>query len=77
MGIFNFVIGNMDAHAKNLSFNYQGKQIRLAPFYDMMCLNIDEDLSQRLSMKIGGENRPNWLTRTPGALLIWVIIRKI
>ena len=28
---FNFLIGNMDAHAKNLSFMYQGKQIRLAP----------------------------------------------
>jgi len=58
---FNFLIGNMDAHAKNLSFMYQGKQIRLAPFYDMMCTNIYEDLSQKLAMKIGGENRPEWI----------------
>jgi serine/threonine-protein kinase HipA len=51
----------MDAHAKNLSFMYQGKQIRLAPFYDMMCTNIYKDLSQKLAMKIGGENRPEWI----------------
>lgn len=58
---FNFLIGNMDAHAKNISFLYQGKQIRLAPFYDMMCTNIYETLSQKLAMKIGGENRPDWM----------------
>lgn len=40
---------------------YQGKQIRLAPFYDMMCTNIYEDLSKRLTMKIEGENRPEWI----------------
>jgi serine/threonine-protein kinase HipA len=58
---FNVLIGNMDAHAKNLSFMYHGKQIRLAPFYDMMCTDIYEDLSQKLAMKIGGENRPEWI----------------
>ena len=58
---FNFLIGNMDAHAKNISFIYQGRQIRLAPFYDMMCTNIYEALSQKLAMKIGGENRPDWM----------------
>ncbi|MBU1341801.1 MAG: type II toxin-antitoxin system HipA family toxin [Proteobacteria bacterium] len=58
---FNYLIGNMDGHAKNLSFIYQAKQIRLAPFYDMMCTEIYEDLSQKLAMKIGGENRPEWI----------------
>ncbi len=58
---FNYLIGNMDAHAKNLSFIYQGRQIRLAPFYDLLCTNIYEDLSQKLAMKIGGENRPEWI----------------
>ncbi len=60
---FNFLIGNMDAHAKNISFIYQGKQIRLAPFYDMMCTNIYEDLLQKFAMKIGGENRPEWIMK--------------
>ncbi len=58
---FNYLIGNMDGHAKNLSFIYQDKQIRLAPFYDMLCTNIYEDLSQKLAMKIGGEDRPEWI----------------
>ena len=58
---FNYLIGNMDGHAKNLSFMYQAKQIRLAPFYDMMCTDIYKDLSQKLAMKIGGENRPDWI----------------
>ncbi len=58
---FNYLIGNMDGHAKNLSFIYQDKQIRLAPFYDMLCTNIYEDLSQKLAMKIGGESRPEWI----------------
>ncbi len=60
---FNCLIGNMDAHAKNLSFIYQAKQIRLAPFYDMMCTNIYENLSQKFAMKIGGENRPEWIMK--------------
>jgi len=58
---FNYLIGNMDGHAKNLSFIYQVKQIRLAPFYDMLCTDIYEDLSQKLAMKIGGENRLEWI----------------
>jgi len=58
---FNFLTGNMDGHAKNLSLMYQGKQVRLAPLYDMMCTDIYEDLSKKLAMKIGGENRPEWI----------------
>jgi len=58
---FNYLIGNMDGHVKNLSFIYKAKQIRLAPFYDMLCADIDEDLSQKLAMKIGGENRLEWI----------------
>ncbi|SDT85061.1 type II toxin-antitoxin system HipA family toxin [Desulfobacula phenolica] len=58
---FNYLIGNMDGHAKNLSFIYQAKQIRLAPFYDMLCTDIYDTLSQKLAMKIGGENRPEWI----------------
>jgi serine/threonine-protein kinase HipA len=58
---FNYLIGNMDGHAKNLSFIYQARQIRLAPFYDMLCTDIYDTLSQKLAMKIGGENRPEWI----------------
>jgi len=51
----------MDAHAKNLSFLYHLKQIRIAPFYDMLCTTIYEGLSQKLAMKIGTENRLEWI----------------
>ena len=60
---FNYLIGNMDAHAKNLSLLYQAKQVRLAPFYDMICTNIYKDLSQKLAMKVGGENRSEWIMK--------------
>ncbi len=58
---FNYFIGNMDAHAKNLSLLYHSKQNRLAPFYDMLCTNIYDGLSKKLAMKIGRENRPEWI----------------
>ncbi len=34
--IFNLLIGNMDAHAKNLSLLYLGQERRIAPFYDLI-----------------------------------------
>ena len=58
---FNYFIGNMDAHGKNLSLLYNSKQIKLAPFYDLLCTDIYEGLSKKLAMKIGKENRPEWI----------------
>lgn len=34
--IFNFLIGNNDAHGKNFSLIYQGRECRLAPLYDVL-----------------------------------------
>ena len=34
--LFNFLIGNADAHAKNLSFLYSAGTVRLAPFCDLL-----------------------------------------
>lgn len=36
MLMFNFLIGNGDAHAKNFSILYEDKYAILAPFYDLM-----------------------------------------
>ena len=58
---FNCFMGNMDAHAKNLSLLHCPRQLRLAPFYDILCTNIYPDLSRKLAMKIGGENRLEWI----------------
>ncbi|MBI9094243.1 MAG: type II toxin-antitoxin system HipA family toxin [Sphaerochaeta sp.] len=63
LAIFNFLAGNCDAHGKNLSFLYpgQGKDGKrsetLAPLYDLVSTTVYEDLSSKLSMKIGGEYR--------------------
>lgn len=59
--IFNVLIGNADAHAKNLSILYTVKGPRIAPFYDLLCVEIYPGLTGRLAMKIGGENRSSWL----------------
>ena len=61
--VFNYLIGNCDAHAKNLSILFTGAQVRLAPFYDLMSTMIYPGLSDKLAMKIGGENRPDWVMK--------------
>ncbi len=59
--IFNVLIGNADTHAKNLTILLTDPGPRLAPFYDLLCTKIYESLTDKLAMKIGGENRPGWL----------------
>lgn len=59
--IFNALIGNADAHAKNLAILYAERGPRLAPFYDLLCTQVYPDLAEKYAMKIGGENRPDWL----------------
>ena len=56
--IFNFLIGNHDAHGKNFSLVCNGSDIELAPLYDAVSTAVYPDLSDRLAMKIGGEYRP-------------------
>lgn len=61
--IFNYLIGNADAHAKNLAMIFTDRGPRLAPFYDLICTQIYPDLTEKLAMRIGGENRPSWIQR--------------
>ncbi len=63
--LFNFLIGNADAHGKNISLLYpkHHPNPQLAPFYDLICTAIYPALTDRLSMKIGGENRPEWIMK--------------
>jgi len=57
--IFNVLAGNSDAHAKNLSFLYlPGGQIRLAPFYDLVCTRAIDRIDDKLAMEVGGESHP-------------------
>ena len=51
---FNFIIGNCDAHAKNLSLlMYKNGHYKLAPFYDILSTSVYDNLSKKLAMTIG------------------------
>ena len=58
--IFNWLIGNHDAHGKNFSLVYRGGissglQTRLAPLYDLVSTVYYPELSSKMAMKLGGE----------------------
>lgn len=51
--MFNYLIGNADAHAKNLSVLVDHTGYRLAPFYDLLCVRAYGD--EALALFIGGD----------------------
>lgn len=51
--IFNALIGNHDAHAKNFSLLYSAKGAVLAPFYDLLSTAAYPALTAKMAMKIG------------------------
>jgi serine/threonine-protein kinase HipA len=53
--IFNLIIGNADAHAKNFSLLHRSNVITLAPLYDLLSTIIYPNLHVKLAMKIGGK----------------------
>ena len=58
--IFNYLVGNNDAHGKNFSLLYRGiatknLEIRLAPLYDIVSTVFYPELSRDMAMKIGSE----------------------
>lgn len=60
--IFNCLVGNADAHAKNLALLYGGDgSLRLAPAYDLLATGYWRELSDKMAMGIGGERRPAWV----------------
>lgn len=59
--IFNFLIGNGEGTAKKLSFLHTEQGPRLAPFYGLSSTHIYEHLNPNLAMRLGKEDRPDWL----------------
>lgn len=54
--LFNWLIGNNDAHGKNFSLLYtQDGRTRLAPLYDLVCTGIYPELTPKMAMKLGGK----------------------
>lgn len=55
--VFNFLIGNCDAHGKNYSLLYDRGAPHLAPLYDLVSTAVYKDFTQRLAMSIDGAHR--------------------
>lgn len=53
--IFNALIGNHDAHAKNFSLLYSGRSPVLAPLYDTLSTAVYPTLTPKMAMKIGSK----------------------
>ena len=60
--IFNFLVGNGDAHGKNFSILYRNGVPSLAPLYDVMSTAIYPEVGRRMAMKIDGEYDFRWIT---------------
>jgi serine/threonine-protein kinase HipA len=58
---FNYVVGNEDAHGKNLALLHTDEGIRLAPFYDLVSSIVYQGLSRKAAMAIGGERRYHYV----------------
>jgi len=51
--LFNTLVGNNDAHAKNYSLVYGAAGTTLAPLYDVLCTDVYPELTAKMAMKIG------------------------
>jgi len=64
--VFNYLVGNSDAHAKNLSFLYdQDNTTRLSPFYDLIAIHAwpSHVFNHDLALSIGGVTNINNIKR--------------
>lgn len=58
--IFNYLIGNSDAHGKNFSIIHRrSATMRMAPLYDLVCTQIYPNLGKEMSMRLGQQYRFN------------------
>ncbi len=63
--VFNFLIGNTDAHVKNFSLLYDPalKSVRLAPAYDIVSTVVYESSTRDMAFQIGGDLSINDIDR--------------
>jgi serine/threonine-protein kinase HipA len=59
--IFNVLVCNTDAHAKNYSIMLRGNGASLAPMYDVMCGEVWQNVTKNMVQKIGGATRADHL----------------
>ena len=63
--LLNYLVGNADAHAKNMSLLYGSDAIgvSLAPLYDVVCTRLYPELAETLAMRHGDVLDPDKLTK--------------
>jgi serine/threonine-protein kinase HipA len=62
--VFNYLVGNADAHAKNISLLHDPNGVRLAPLYDIVSTGAYPDLNSDLALGIGDEFDPDRIGTT-------------
>ncbi len=60
--VFHYLVGNADAHAKNISLMHTRDGVRLAPLYDVVSTAAYPELSTELALSIGDELNPDAVT---------------
>ena len=65
--VFNFIIGNGDAHGKNFSVVYRDGRPRLAPQYDLICTTVYPQIGRKMAMKFDDKFEFRWIT--PGKIV--------
>ena len=60
--VFNFLIGNGDAHGKNFSVVYRDGMPRLSPQYDLICTTVYPQIGKKMAMKFDGKFEFRWIT---------------
>ena len=79
--LFNHLIGNSDAHAKNLSFLVHANSMRVAPLYDLVCGSVYgyNDMAQ----SVGGETnfavigRDEWVQLTKDCGVLFNLVQRL
>lgn len=61
--VFNYLIGNSGAHAKNISFLVSPGRIDLAPAYDLLCVRAYGSDYDYMAMSIASETRYGWIEK--------------
>jgi serine/threonine-protein kinase HipA len=61
MVVFNVLVCNTDAHAKNYSIMIRGNGASLAPMYDVMCADVWENVTKNFAQKIADKSQGDHL----------------
>ncbi|MCY4443200.1 MAG: HipA domain-containing protein [Proteobacteria bacterium] len=62
--LYNFIVGNSDAHHKNYSLLYDKKGLRVAPAYDILSMAVYPDVTLDMAMRVGEEDSPDCVKKS-------------